>query len=107
MTLPLERLSELLRVFPTRRIAVVGDLMLDRFIYGDVERISPEAPVPIVDVARQELRLGGAGNVISNLVALGCRVGHKQLHVAKGSRMLEHVSCTPFGECGREAGGRR
>src|SRR5262245_27079068 len=54
-----------------RKIAVLGDLMLDRFIWGTVDRIPPEAPVPIVRVSRQSVHLGGAGNVASNLVALG------------------------------------
>ena len=53
---------------------VVGDLMLDEYLWGKAERISPEAPVQVVDVLREELRLGGAGNVVNNLVALGARV---------------------------------
>jgi D-beta-D-heptose 7-phosphate kinase/D-beta-D-heptose 1-phosphate adenosyltransferase len=53
---------------------VIGDLILDEYLWGDAERISPEAPVPIVDVMEKELRLGGAGNVISNLLDLGCQV---------------------------------
>ncbi|KAF0220693.1 MAG: D-beta-D-heptose 7-phosphate kinase / D-beta-D-heptose 1-phosphate [Geobacteraceae bacterium] len=53
---------------------VVGDLMLDEYLWGKAERISPEAPVQVVDVTREDLRLGGAGNVAHNLVALGCRV---------------------------------
>jgi len=53
---------------------VVGDLMLDEYVWGKTERISPEAPVQVVDVASEDLRLGGAGNVINNLVTLGCRV---------------------------------
>jgi len=53
---------------------VVGDLMLDEYLWGKAERISPEAPVQVVDVTREDMRLGGAGNVINNLVALGCRV---------------------------------
>lgn len=55
-------------------ILVIGDLMLDEYLWGHVERISPEAPVQVVDVADEEIRLGGAGNVIRNLVELGCRV---------------------------------
>jgi D-beta-D-heptose 7-phosphate kinase/D-beta-D-heptose 1-phosphate adenosyltransferase len=55
-------------------VLVIGDLMLDEYLWGRTERISPEAPVQIVDVVREELRLGGAGNVINNLVALGARV---------------------------------
>jgi len=53
---------------------VVGDLMLDEYLWGKTERISPEAPVQVVDVAGEEVRLGGAGNVINNLAAVGCRV---------------------------------
>lgn len=55
-------------------ILVVGDLILDRYIWGKVERISPEAPVPVVEVKRMEDRLGGAGNVVRNLCNLGARV---------------------------------
>ncbi|NCC23163.1 MAG: D-glycero-beta-D-manno-heptose-7-phosphate kinase [Alphaproteobacteria bacterium] len=52
-------------------VAVIGDIMLDRFVYGEVERISPEAPVPILSVRRENRMLGGAGNVLSNLAGLG------------------------------------
>src|SRR5436190_23875356 len=57
------------------RVLVVGDVMLDRYWFGDVVRISPEAPVPVVRVARQEDRLGGAANVAKNAAALGAKVG--------------------------------
>ena len=53
------------------RVAVVGDFMIDRYVWGDAERISPEAPVPVVHAHREEDRLGGAGNVAANLAALG------------------------------------
>ena len=56
---------------------VIGDLMLDEYLWGKTERISPEAPVQVVDISREDLRLGGAGNVINNLMTLGC-----QVHVA-------------------------
>jgi len=56
------------------RALVIGDLMLDEYLWGKAERISPEAPVQVVDVIREDLRLGGAGNVVNNLIALGCRV---------------------------------
>jgi rfaE bifunctional protein kinase chain/domain len=62
-----ERLSKV-------NVLVVGDLILDRYVWGRVERISPEAPVPIVDVTRIEDRLGGAGNVVRNLRQLGVAV---------------------------------
>jgi D-beta-D-heptose 7-phosphate kinase/D-beta-D-heptose 1-phosphate adenosyltransferase len=57
--------------FAGRRIAVLGDCMVDRYLWGRVERISPEAPVPVVEVERESDRLGGAGNVAANLRALG------------------------------------
>jgi D-beta-D-heptose 7-phosphate kinase / D-beta-D-heptose 1-phosphate adenosyltransferase len=56
------------------QVLVVGDLMIDAYVWGQVDRISPEAPVQIVTVNREEFTLGGAGNVINNLVALGARV---------------------------------
>src|SRR5512132_80612 len=68
-----ERASELLGIFPERNIVVLGDVMLDEFIWGDVSRISPEAPVPVVDIRRQSTHLGGAANVLANLVALGAK----------------------------------
>lgn len=55
------------------RLLVIGDLMLDRYLWGRVERISPEAPVPVVDIQRAENRPGGAANVALNLVALGAK----------------------------------
>ncbi|MGH7684968.1 MAG: PfkB family carbohydrate kinase, partial [Vulcanimicrobiaceae bacterium] len=57
-----------------RRILVVGDLMVDEWIWGSVSRISPEAPVPVVAVREHTFTLGGAGNVASNLRALGAHV---------------------------------
>lgn len=60
--------------FPRVRVLVAGDLMLDHFIWGSVERISPEAPVPVVQVTEESRRLGGAANVIHNLRALGGQV---------------------------------
>src|SRR5215510_10116650 len=57
--------------FAGRRILVLGDLMLDRYLWGRVDRISPEAPVPVVEIERESFSLGGAGNVAANLRALG------------------------------------
>ncbi len=56
------------------RIGVIGDVMLDRFVYGDVERISPEAPVPVMKLAHTKEMLGGAGNVAANIASLGACV---------------------------------
>ncbi|MFN0088452.1 MAG: D-glycero-beta-D-manno-heptose-7-phosphate kinase [Blastocatellia bacterium] len=66
-----QRARQLIDQFPGRRIIVLGDLMLDEFIWGQVRRISPEAPVPVVEVRRETWSLGGAGNVVSNLLDLG------------------------------------
>ena len=60
--------------FVSCRILVVGDVIMDEFLWGRVERISPEAPVPVVEVERESLMLGGAGNVVNNIIALGSRV---------------------------------
>ena len=57
------------------RLLVVGDVMLDRYWFGDVSRISPEAPVPVVRIERREERLGGAANVARNAAALGTHCG--------------------------------
>ncbi len=66
-----ETLISAVRGFQNKRILVFGDLMLDRFIYGSVSRISPEAPVPVVEIKRESTRLGGAANVSSNIRSLG------------------------------------
>src|SRR5678816_4586741 len=60
--------------FSTIKVGVIGDVMLDTYLWGHVERISPEAPVPIVALDKRELRMGGAGNVALNLVSLGAQV---------------------------------
>ena len=59
--------------FRERRVVVLGDVMIDRYMWGSVTRISPEAPVPIVSVERQSARLGGAANVAANVEALGAQ----------------------------------
>lgn len=67
------RVNEILRALRERNVVVLGDVMLDEFVWGDVTRISPEAPVPVVDVRRESIHLGGAANVLANLIALGAR----------------------------------
>lgn len=79
------------------RVLVVGDVMLDRYWFGEVERISPEAPVPVVRVARREDRLGGAANVARNVVALGARAS--LLGVVGQDEAGEHIR-TLAGEAG-------
>jgi rfaE bifunctional protein kinase chain/domain len=68
------RLAGIVDRFPRTQVLVVGDLMIDHYVWGDVSRISPEAPVPVVRVTRENLLLGGAANVAQNIHALGGRV---------------------------------
>jgi D-glycero-beta-D-manno-heptose-7-phosphate kinase len=65
------RAEEILKRARDRRVVVLGDVMLDEFIWGDVSRISPEAPVPVVNIKRESMHLGGAANVLANITALG------------------------------------
>jgi len=65
------RLSKYIDLFPKIRVLVVGDIVLDHYIWGKVSRISPEAPVPVVNVTREQLLLGGAANVVNNIRSLG------------------------------------
>ena len=67
------RLEDLLEAAARKRVAVVGDAMLDVYLRGEVERISPEAPVPVVRVTERKLALGGAANVAHNIVAIGAK----------------------------------
>ncbi len=64
-------IDEIFAGFDRLRVLIVGDVMLDAYVWGRVDRISPEAPVPVVNVQRREVRLGGAGNVLLNVQALG------------------------------------
>src|SRR5215468_11356115 len=66
-----KRVRQIFAAAAKTRILVVGDVMLDQFIWGSVARISPEAPVPVVDFARESFMPGGAANVARNLIALG------------------------------------
>ena len=87
----------------TTRVMVIGDYMLDRYIIGDVRRISPEAPIPVVAVSEELFRLGGAGNVVSNLASLGATADcFPFLGFDEGSEQLlrlfdrKNISVTPF-----------
>jgi D-glycero-beta-D-manno-heptose-7-phosphate kinase len=66
-----KRLTAYIDAFPRARVLVVGDVVLDHYIWGNVSRVSPEAPVPVVNVARESMLLGGATNVVQNIHALG------------------------------------
>jgi rfaE bifunctional protein kinase chain/domain len=66
--------QHLFETFKNKKILVIGDVMLDRYMIGDVQRISPEAPVPVVELKKEEDRLGGAANVALNIISLGAEV---------------------------------
>ncbi|MFA6467722.1 MAG: D-glycero-beta-D-manno-heptose-7-phosphate kinase [Bacteroidota bacterium] len=71
VTFTQQRIDKLLTEVRSKRIAIVGDVMIDRYIWGSVNRISPEAPVPVVEVDNESVRLGGAANVAINVTSLG------------------------------------
>jgi len=88
-----QKLTTYLRRFPRTRILVVGDLILDHYIWGSVNRVSPEAPVPVVHVNSESYRMGGAANVYHNIATLG---GHVELcgiigHDSCGKHILKDV----------------
>ena len=66
-----QNLADILKSFQKLKVLVIGDVMLDAYMYGDVDRISPEAPVPILNVKSRDQRLGGAANVALNIQSLG------------------------------------
>src|SRR6476646_2566402 len=72
-TISRDRLIELLEQGSSQRIAIIGDAMLDVYLRGDVDRISPEAPVPVVRIRYKKLALGGAANVAQNIFAIGAQ----------------------------------
>jgi len=96
------RAAEILASFAGKPVLVVGDLMLDRFVWGDVSRISPEAPVPVVHVRRETAALGGAGNVAANLAALGASVSIAG--ILGGDDTGKRIAAL-FRECGVDASG--
>ncbi len=67
------RVKEIFKNFAGKKIAVIGDIMLDRYFWGSVTRVSPEAPVPVIDLEHETFHLGGAANVASNLNSLGIK----------------------------------
>jgi len=71
MIFPVSDILELLSSLAGKRVLVVGDVMLDAYLFGDAERLSPEAPVPVVRIAREKHFIGGAGNVARNVAAMG------------------------------------
>jgi D-beta-D-heptose 7-phosphate kinase/D-beta-D-heptose 1-phosphate adenosyltransferase len=96
------RVEELLERAATRRVLVVGDLMLDRYVSGRVDRVSPEAPVPVVLVEEERAAIGGAGNVAANVTALGatCEVVGCVGDDAEGERLLAELEARRVGSSG-------
>jgi D-beta-D-heptose 7-phosphate kinase/D-beta-D-heptose 1-phosphate adenosyltransferase len=96
------RLIELVERLPGHTVVLVGDLMMDRYLFGNAERVSPEAPVPVLHYQNEELRLGGAANVAANLATLGAQtrvvgvVGEDDngRHIR---RMLSEIGCDGAG----------
>ncbi|HNC23305.1 MAG TPA: PfkB family carbohydrate kinase [Opitutaceae bacterium] len=108
MGISLKEASALLRKIAKLRILVIGDVMLDRYVWGDATRISPEAPVPVIDVDRETWTAGGAGNVGLNIAALGARctvVGYygnddagRKLHATLASHHIRAVTTPGSGQ---------
>ena len=92
-------IENLFSAFKGMPVAVIGDMMLDTYVWGHVERISPEAPVPIVRVHRTDHRIGGAGNVALNLAALGADVSVLSMVGAdpQGSRLRQMLESAGIG----------
>ncbi len=93
-----ERFDEIFKKAKGSKIAVIGDVMIDKYFWGDVNRISPEAPVPVVDFEREDIHLGGAANTAANLFSLGLEpllfalvgkdeMGEKFMQVSKDSNI--------------------
>ncbi len=86
----MSNLKDLVNSFTDQRILLIGDIMLDSFIYGDVSRISPEGPIPVLLKKNEETMLGGAGNVFANLQAMGCKTS--LLSVVGQDEAAQHVT---------------
>jgi len=67
----MRKLSKIISYFKDKKVLIIGDIMLDEYIWGDAQRISPEAPIPVVKVQREDRFIGGAGNVAANVISLG------------------------------------
>src|ERR1700761_4891385 len=96
------RLIELVENLPAARVVLVGDFMMDRYLYGNAERLSPEAPVPVLHYQKEEVRLGGAGGVAAGLAALGA---HVQAVGLVGDDDMGRAVRKHLADCGVEAAG--
>src|SRR3989344_514467 len=102
MTIKNSKLIKVIDNFRGKKVGVIGDLMLDHFIFGDAKRISPEAPVPVVLVEREIFAPGGAGNVAANIAALGgkARVMGRIGSDTAGLRLMQELKQKAI-ECGQ------
>ena len=99
----------LAQLIPSKTVLCVGDLMLDEFVYGEVSRISPEAPAPVIAVRRSETNIGGAGNVARNIASLGGRcifvglVGKDEAGAKLKAELVQHagIECVLVSDRGR------
>jgi rfaE bifunctional protein kinase chain/domain len=93
-------IDSLFDAFTGKKVLVIGDVMIDAYLFGSVDRISPEAPVPVVNVARKENRLGGAANVALNLLSLGANpiictvIGHDRQGTELSELMVQQQMST-------------
>ncbi|MCP4703516.1 MAG: D-glycero-beta-D-manno-heptose-7-phosphate kinase [candidate division Zixibacteria bacterium] len=99
MSIKPDRIEKIITNIGKAKILILGDIMLDEYLYGDVGRISPEAPVPVVDIKEEQIKLGGAANVANNIATLGDEpillgtVGEDDASV-KLSQLLKHCHIT-------------
>jgi D-beta-D-heptose 7-phosphate kinase/D-beta-D-heptose 1-phosphate adenosyltransferase len=96
------RLIDLVERLPRNRVVLVGDFMMDRYLYGNAERLSPEAPVPVLHFQNEEYRLGGAGNVAAGLAALNAEV---RVVGVTGSDDMSAVLARHLAACGCDTAG--
>lgn len=98
----MNNINNLIEKFSQTRILLIGDIMLDNFVYGTVSRISPEAPIPVVTVNKEKKMLGGAGNVLANLHAMGCQTTIISL---VGADIAGHEVMQKVADCGSSIDG--
>lgn len=97
-----QSLEEIVSSFPGARVLVIGDVIIDHFLWGSATRISPEAPVPVVNVQRDDLLLGGSANVLRNIVSLGgqgtlCGLIGQDAMGGKVTELVEQLGCSTRG----------
>jgi len=109
MATPILDFEALAQAISGRTVLCIGDIMLDEFVYGEVSRISPEAPAPVIAAQRSEIHIGGAGNVARNIASLGARcifvglVGKDEAGARLKAELAQHagIECVLVGDEGR------